>query len=304
MRPSFQRYISRAKKVPFLRKPIEHIERVIRQRNESQELLRESVESLLAKLNPELANLENLRKFPKIDQEYHRIVQRQSLIAHPNGHGRANTAARKLSGKGIEVGGLHCPVLLPENCEVLYVDLHPYNQLRIGFAYLKNYLMVVPSLTTSGETLASVPQDSLDFIIANHMLEHSENPIQVMLNFADKLKANGVAYLALPDMRGTFDRKRNLTTPGHLFEDFKNGGVNSRQEHLEEYGRKVLGLNGEPLQGFMKNFDFEMGDLHFHVWNPKSFAELLGECSKRLEWPYKSFSIEEFAEEFIVLLHR
>jgi len=46
-------------------------------------------------------------------------------------------------------------------------------------------------------------QESQDFIIANHVLEHVINVIQSVRRWYEVLKPNGILYLSVPDWRFT-----------------------------------------------------------------------------------------------------
>src|SRR5207253_4423543 len=92
----------------------------------------------------------------------------------------------------------------------------------------------------TAEDLASFTDGSLDFIIANHLLEHLEDPIAALKEFERALKAGGVAYLALPDQRLTFDRDRQLTSLEHLLEEHRAGSAEtSRRDHYLDWARNV-----------------------------------------------------------------
>ena len=61
------------------------------------------------------------------------------------------------------------------------------------------------------ERLASLGDASQDFVVANHFLEHTEDPIGTMENVLRVIKPGGIAYLAVPDKRFTFDVSRDVT---------------------------------------------------------------------------------------------
>ena len=83
----------------------------------------------------------------------------------------------------------------------------------------------------TAEDLSAFADDSLDFVIGNHLFEHLEYPIGALLEFQRVLRAGGVAYLALPDKRLTFDKRRDLTSIEHL--------VQEQREGLEEQNRRA-----------------------------------------------------------------
>ena len=68
-----------------------------------------------------------------------------------------------------------------------------------------------------GETLATVPDSPRDFVIANHFIEHTEDPIaHAAATTLRVLRPGGVLYMAVPDKRFTFDVDRPVTPLEHL----------------------------------------------------------------------------------------
>jgi SAM-dependent methyltransferase len=105
--------------------------------------------------------------------------------------------------------------------------------------------LVVPDVVDDGTRLASFANASLDFVVANHMLEHVEDPIVALQHQLRVLRPGGVLYLTLPDARETFDAPRKRTTVEHLLRDHHEGPQVSRREHYEECARLIEGHNGE-----------------------------------------------------------
>ena len=75
--------------------------------------------------------------------------------------------------------------------------------------------------TASPHALLSLSDDlpfarnSLDFVIALHMLEHVEDPIGTLCHWIDKLKPGGGIGLILPDWRYTWDARNDDAPYGH-----------------------------------------------------------------------------------------
>ncbi len=86
-----------------------------------------------------------------------------------------------------------------------------------------------------GEKLVTFENDSVDFVIANHFLEHTEDPIGTLKNFLRVLRPGGKIFMAIPDMRFTFDKNRARTPLAHLIRDHEQGGESSRREHYREW---------------------------------------------------------------------
>lgn len=82
-----------------------------------------------------------------------------------------------IRGIGIEIGALHNPVPIPKNITVKYVDRLSVESLRHQYPELKNLPLVDVDIIANGETLDSIEESSQDFVVANHFLEHCQNPL-------------------------------------------------------------------------------------------------------------------------------
>src|SRR4028119_2450886 len=88
-----------------------------------------------------------------------------------------------LQGQGLEVGALHEPLQLSAKANVKYVDRLSVTDLRRHYPELNSLKLVDVDIIDDGERLATIPNSSQDFVIANHMLEHCMNPIQTLQTF-------------------------------------------------------------------------------------------------------------------------
>ncbi|HZV81477.1 MAG TPA: methyltransferase domain-containing protein [Geobacteraceae bacterium] len=195
-----------------------------------------------------------------------------------------------LSGNGIEIGGLNNPLPLSRKASVRYVDRMSVEDLRKQYPELSGMPLVHVDVIDNGELLSTVDDDSQDFVIANHFLEHTENPILAVQNMLRVLKPGGVLYVALPDKRFTFDSKRPVTKLDHIVTDFKNGPAWSVKSHYEEWARifnehitddAEIVAQAESLMSM--NYS-----IHYHVWTPKEMLELFlyisNECQLKFEY--------------------
>src|SRR5256885_1929786 len=62
--------------------------------------------------------------------------------------------------------------------------------------------------------------NSLDYVITSHVLEHVANPVAALAEWYRVLRPGGLIYLVVPDRRFTWDHPRPLTPVAHLLEDF------------------------------------------------------------------------------------
>lgn len=124
--------------------------------------------------------------------------------------------ASGISGLGIEVGAGASPFPIPLDCRVLYGDLFSYGKLIASlYPGQSSYELVIPDLITNFDNFDGVADNSLDFIIGCHVIEHTRNPIGSIISAHKKLKKGGKLLLVIPDMERTFDmsKKSNASRP-------------------------------------------------------------------------------------------
>lgn len=181
-----------------------------------------------------------------------------------------------LRGHGIEIGALHCPMRTPRAARVLYVDKLPVEDLRKEFPELATYPLVPVDILDDGERLGSIGDATQDFVIANHFIEHCQDPIGALLNMFRVLKPDGVLYLALPDKRYTFDADRPITPLAHVLADHRDGPRRSQRQHCEEWVRLVDRIeNRDEAEAKIVDLMERNHPIHFHVWTQTEMLELL-----------------------------
>lgn len=217
---------------------------------------------------------------------------------------RKDLAGRFLSGDGIEIGALHEPLAVPPAARVRYVDRLPLEALRDHYPELAGQAFVNVDIIDDGETLATIPDASLDFIIANHMLEHCENPLGAIRNHFRAVRKGGVLYYAVPDKRFSFDCDRPLTPRDHFIADDRQGPVWSRSAHFDEWVRMVL-KSGSPGQAASEAARLQQLNysIHFHVWDFDSFMEFVDLVRESLpqvdfDWTHIELNVGEIVSVF------
>jgi ubiquinone/menaquinone biosynthesis C-methylase UbiE len=138
-----------------------------------------------------------------------------------------------IRGQGIEIGALHMPLRVPRSAQVRYVDRFSAADLRLHYPELNDKEIVNVDIITDGERLDAIADATQDFVIANHFIEHCQNPIGAVLNMFRVLKPGGVLYLAIPDKRNSFDADRPVTPLAHLMRDYEEGPAWSKRQHFE-----------------------------------------------------------------------
>jgi len=206
-----------------------------------------------------------------------------------------------LRGRGLEIGGLHNPLRVPRSARVTYVDRLGVAQLRQHYPELADQPLVPVQVQDDGERLGRFADRSQDFIIANHFLEHCQDPIGTMDHFFRVLRPGGTLYLAVPDKRFTFDRDRPVTPLEHLIRDHEEGPQWSRRQHFEEWTRLVNKVAdpaaAEAEIDRLMAMDYS---IHYHVWTQVEFLQFLGWMQRRQQFDMELFLRN--GEELIVIL--
>lgn len=216
---------------------------------------------------------------------------------------RRRIADTYLHGDGIEIGALYAP--LQTTARVRYVDRMSIEQLRVQYPELADTELTRVDRIDDGERLVSFADRSLDFIIANHMLEHCENPLGTMRVHLERVRRGGVLYYAVPDKRNSFDIDRPITSFDHLINDDKDGGESSRLAHYLEWARLVNHI--EAPADAERNAAEAMRiqySIHFHVWDPNAWLEFLSLANHYLDRSFEVLLFEQNDTEVICVLRR
>ena len=203
-------------------------------------------------------------------------------------------AQKYLRGEGIEIGALHQPQRLPPGVKVVYIDQLSYEECIERFPELDSSSIVRPTVVEDGFHLASITDESQDFLIAHHVLEHSPNPVQMLLNWGRVLKKGGIMLISVPPLEISFDAGRELTSIEHLLEDFElyKSGITeeifrrnkkhyeewfliSTPAHYKEKGKEPLGLTKDEVLQLAERCLRDEIEIHFHTFTHASLKDLL-----------------------------
>jgi SAM-dependent methyltransferase len=217
---------------------------------------------------------------------------------------RTRLALRYLRGDGIEIGALHGTLPRPRSTRVRYVDRMDVAGLREQYPELRGLPLIEPDIVDDGEVLDSIPDDTLDFVAASHFIEHCENPIGTVRNHLRKLRAGGVLFLVVPDKGTTFDEPRAVTTIDHLLRDDREGPEWSRRGHYDEWVRGAQRVDAAEADSVIERLLGQEYSIHFHVWTPEAFLELLAFCVGDLGLPFELQAFERDDGEFVAVLRK
>jgi predicted SAM-dependent methyltransferase len=217
---------------------------------------------------------------------------------------RRRLARRFLRGQGIEIGALHLPLGLPRGASVRYVDRMSREALREEYKELATLELVAVDVIDDGEKLSTFEEASVDFVVANHFIEHTQDPIATLASHARVLRPGGVLFMAVPDKRATFDAERPVTPLGHLIRDNAEGPEWSRRQHFEEFAQLAERTPEAEVAAratLLEEIDYS---IHFHVWTPAAFAELLTHCRVVAGIPLELEALVPVRHEFVAVLRR
>jgi len=201
---------------------------------------------------------------------------------------RRELSKKYILGKGLEIGALQNPLPISEKAQVIYIDkIDVPTAYNIHYQELKGQKLANVDVLDDGEKLNVIPLGSQDFIIANHFLEHTQNPIKSIEVHLSRLKLGGILFYAVPNKNKTFDLNRPLTSFEHILQDYKNGPESSYDQHLQEWVELVDKITEPSLQKqrieHIKKINYS---IHFHVWNEDTLLDFLEKTNKLLNYPY------------------
>jgi SAM-dependent methyltransferase len=183
---------------------------------------------------------------------------------------RERLARAYLQGNGVEIGALNSPLKVSEHAHVRYADYLPNDALHAGFPDLPT--IQSPDVISDLESMRGFADASLDFVIANHVLEHVEDPLRALRSISRVLRRGGPAFIALPDKRRTFDKRREVTSLAHIQRDFIEGPEWSRREHYIDWARNVDRSRNAAEQA--AGMEAARANIHFHAWDFRAMKEM------------------------------
>lgn len=225
---------------------------------------------------------------------------------------RQIVTSQYLRGSGIEIGALDNPLPLPPSARVKYVDRMSVADLTTHYPELADTFLVEPDILDDGEHLKTIANESQDFVIANHFLEHCQNPIGAIAQMLRVLKPNGILYLCVPDKRFTFDRHRPTTDLEHILRDYREGAAWSKEQHFREWAKYCI-LGHTPEQTEVDQTQVEVAtkhylemdySIHFHAWTGVEILELANRLPDILGVPIEVEMLQRNVKEIILVLRK
>lgn len=128
--------------------------------------------------------------------------------------------------------------------------------------------------------LSGIPNESYDFLLASHVLEHCANPLKTLYEWMRVLKNNGMLLVILPHRDRTFDHWRDITSPHHLVWDLEHQTQEDDMTHTDEFIEKIdlsmtaYGNDRKTFEDRTRN-NFEHRGVHHHVFDTALAVRML-----------------------------
>lgn len=227
------------------------------------------------------------------------------------------TAGIDPESSGIEYGPLHRTIMSRSMCKnIRYVDFKSRDELVTD--YMKNPnvdVSLIPEIdiVTGGALISDfVPDDSLDFVIASHVLEHVPDFIGWLETNLRLLRQGGRIALAFPDRRYCFDMAKQPTGFHEViaayfekrtqpnFTQICDHILNSRTVNTAEIWDGRQTVNNAPsvrtataalaiLKQLVAKTDYH--DVHCWKFSDQEFIDILTRIKAELHLPFEVLSL-------------
>jgi predicted SAM-dependent methyltransferase len=126
--------------------------------------------------------------------------------------------------------------------------------------------------------LSMIASDTYDVLLSSHMIEHTSNPIRVLLEWTRIVRLGGFQLIIVPNKELTFDHYRTTTTLQHMIDDFEadrdEGDLTHLNESIELNDYSMMSFDGETFKSrAVKNLETRC--LHHHTFTLHSLRQLL-----------------------------
>jgi SAM-dependent methyltransferase len=212
-----------------------------------------------------------------------------------------------LVGNGLEIGAQQVPTRVSsDKARVEYVDRLTAEETASRFAIPRELLVDVTHIS-DGAKLETVADESKDFVIANHVLEHFDDPIGAIVEWLRILKPQGRLFISLPNRTGNpFDFRRKPADLSHLKRDFRDVKyrVANNRAHYADMVRTIYGFEASnPLILATADEWIRLGERHhYHVYNYEILHSVLATAADYMDISLKTVCHFAPAKGYEILL--
>ena len=205
--------------------------------------------------------------FPRIRRRFrHKFLNKESTMAH-----------RYLDGlRGIEIGGSSANSFGLNTLNIDYTDenniFHQMDSKKSGKKAMK------VDIVASGDDLP-FKDNTWDFVINSHVLEHFFNPIKAINEWLRVIKPGGYLYMIIPHKERTFDHDREITSLSEIIARHKGELKIQDYAHNENSisqanETKYILIKDAPIPIGFERIS-EDNHQHWNVWTTESFLEFM-----------------------------
>lgn len=222
---------------------------------------------------------------------------------------RDRFAEKYLSGFGIELGAQQVPTKTSRQAKVEYVDVIS-NEDLVSRYRLPEAQLVKLAHVIDGNNLSIYEDEELDFVIANHVLEHFDDPVGGLKEWMRILKNGGRLFITLPNHRANcYDMGRTPVTEQHLELDYLDfeGRSERNFQHYADFAKSLYGWTDINAIESQARTWIEAGDRHhYHVYDKSSvrsvFSLVTTHSGIGLKWIDGILDHDRF--EFLVIVEK
>jgi predicted SAM-dependent methyltransferase len=185
----------------------------------------------------------------------------------------SSMANKFCKGSGLEIGCLHTRLNVDANVRI--VDFQDTETLRKNYKNDPNVNVddIWPvDIVTNAWDLSKVSDNSVDFVMSSHVLEHLPNPAIAIKEWLRVVKSGGIVFFIVPDMRHTFDKKRKLTPVSVLIEKYNSKTDQVTYETYEEF-INMVDSHTDKSKEFITNAHKDQINIHVHTFTEESLVE-------------------------------
>jgi SAM-dependent methyltransferase len=202
--------------------------------------------------------------------------------------------SRRLIGQGVEIGPGHVPFPVPKKAQVRYVDRWEPSENSSLFPELgESPGFPKPDIVSNLDVdrLSGLADESQDFVIASHVIEHLANPLAMLVDIHRVLRTGGLLVLLVPDRHRTFDQNRHPTPLVHLVDEYERDVREVDDAHITEYliANRKPGHDVGDQSPMVDDLTAEniaihrRRSVHAHVWDVDEFKQVLDFVSDELQ---------------------
>ncbi len=223
---------------------------------------------------------------------------------------------RHLIGTGLEIGPGHVPFPTRPETRIVVVDRFDPDQNEAAYPMLAGEQFTPPGIVAELDTqrLCMVADQSQDFVICSHVLEHVVEPIGLLSDLHRVLRPGGLLLLVLPDRHRTLDRYREGTPVEHLVAEHEAGVTELDDDHLVEFLTNVAIESPSDPTTFTRGlptgatpeerewiFDTNRRlSIHAHCWDEDEFEPVLHYGIAHLGWRWELVDAMVAADEGVI----